>query len=333
MRAIKFEGDRIPLVYTTDWHISNKAPGRRRDNYRETILKKLEFVRQLTQKLNGVAICGGDVFHVKNPKSPANSFGLTEALIQKLKSFPYNLVMGAVGNHDISYDDMATLPDQPLGILMAAGVYHNLVDEPVMLYNDSVRILVESFPYEEGENTLQRLLVQGVKPKDNYDYRIGVVHAFGESGNGGTLFGAVKIGYNQVKHLNYDFLLWGHDHSRKETETVGNITHINLGSLARAAFNTDEVDRKVVAMVLSFSKEGVKGKEVEIPVDPLDSVFTTADVAFNKVEKQEEISDFFSSMNEQVEEIGTSDPREVLKTLCPKDEPEILNLSLEYCEL
>jgi hypothetical protein len=34
------------------------------------------------------------------------------------------------------------------------------------------------------------------------------------------LFGEPTLGYNQLKDVDFDFLLWGHDHSRKETEQV-----------------------------------------------------------------------------------------------------------------
>jgi hypothetical protein len=83
------------------------------------------------------------------------------------------------------------------------------------------------------------------------------------------------------------FLLWGHDHSRKETETVGNITHVNLGSMARAAFSYDEKDRPVVATILSFAQDGIRYKEKDIPVKPLEVVFVHADKGVERAGKAE----------------------------------------------
>jgi DNA repair exonuclease SbcCD nuclease subunit len=332
MKTVKLQHDRVNFVYSTDWHTSTQPPGRRQDDYQTAILAKITFIRDLTIRLKGVALCGGDVFHVKNPKSQANGFGLLFPLLQLLRQFP---VYGSIGNHDLSMDRMDSLPTQPLGILVAAGVYHNLNDESVLFVNkdETVKVSVETFPYEHGAETLERLLKTGSRP-EGVTHRIGIVHAYGEPGNGGSMFGEPKIGYNQIQHLDFDFLLWGHDHSRKETVEVGNITHINLGALARAAYDYDEIDRPVVATVLSFAEDGIRLKEVEIPVTPLNIAFKTADKPVTDVVKSDELKEFFNAMDEQIGEVGDeSDPGKILNLLCPSDEPELLTLTKELCEI
>jgi DNA repair exonuclease SbcCD nuclease subunit len=330
MKVVKLQHARVNFVYSTDWHLSTKPPGRRQDDYMAAIFRKLMFIRDLTLKLKGVSLCGGDVFHVKNPKSPANGFELLIALFRLLREFP---VYGSVGNHDLTYDRMDTLPNQPLGLLIAAGVYHNLNDEPVLFVNEdeTIKVLVETFPYEHGAEALARLLSTGKRP-DGITHRIAVVHAYGEPGNGGGMFGEA-IGYNQIKHLDYDFMLWGHDHSRHETIEIGNITHINLGSLARAAYDYDEIDRPVVATVLSFAADGIRYREVEVPTTPLNIAFVTADKAVVDIAKSDELKEFFAVMDEQVGDIESTDPLEVLTALCPDDEPKLLIRVKELCEL
>jgi hypothetical protein len=146
------------------------------------------------------------------------------------------------------------------------------------------------------------------------------------------MFGERKIGYSELENLDYDFLLWGHDHSRHETETVGKITHINLGSLARAAFASDEVERPVVATTLSFATGGIDYREVPIPVKPLEIAFTVADKGVENVASTDEVTEFFAEMDEAVGGIESSDPREVLMQLCPNDKP-LLDLVIQLCEL
>jgi len=330
---IRLDTDTVNFVWTTDWHLSDKAPGRRQDDYRRAIFDKIEFVRKLTEQVKGVALCGADVFHIKNPKSTANSFSLLVETLHALRRFPYQGVWGTVGNHDLSYDSMSSLPSQPLGLLIAAGVYRSIVGQPVVFANrtDTVRVRVESFPYANGEETLKRLLASGPRPAD-VTYRVGLVHAYGMPGNGGDMFGERKIGYSELGHLDFDFLLWGHDHSRHETETVGKITHINLGSLARAAFASDEVERPVVATALSFATGGVNYTEHTVPVKPLEIAFTVADKGVENVAKTDEVTEFFTEMDEAVGGIESSDPREVLTQLCPNDKP-LLDLVLQLCEL
>ena len=334
MKIINLHHDKVNFVYSTDWHVSSLPPGRRQDDYQGAILDKVKFICDLTHKIHGVGLCGGDVFHVKNPKSQANGFSLLFPLLRLLRQFPTGQVYGSIGNHDLTYDRMDSLPQQPLGLLVAAGVYYNLNDEPVLFVNEdeSVKVLVETFPYQHGAETLATLLATGARPA-GVNFRVAIVHAYGEPGNGGDMFGEPKIGYNQIKHLDYDYMLWGHDHSRHETVEVGNVTHINLGSLARAAYDYDELDRPVVATILSFAKDGIRYKEKEIPVSPLNIAFKAVDKPVEDISKSDEIKEFFAAMDEQVSDIEATDPSEVLKLLCPADEQPLLSLVKELCEL
>jgi DNA repair exonuclease SbcCD nuclease subunit len=333
MRTVILPHDKVNFIWFTDPHFSAIPPGRRGDDYQAALFEKLNFVRDLTERLHGVGICGGDVFHEKKPKHPANSFGLIVGLLHAFRSFPTECVYGSVGNHDLTNDRMDSLASQPLGLLIAAQVYHDLNKEPVLFTNQdqSVKVSLETFPYADGEKTLERLLNAGPR-MPGVNFRVGVVHAYGEPGSGGTLFGEPKIGYNQIAHLDFDFLFWGHDHSRKETETVGNITHVNLGSMARAAFSSDEKDRPVVAQIVSFAADGVRVKEKSIPVKPFEAIFVHADKGVEKVGKSNDVLDFLAKMDEAVDGIETGEPREILQTLAA-DEPKLLKLILELCNL
>lgn len=334
MKTIKLHHDKVNFVYSTDWHVSAKPPGRREDDYQAAILGKIRFIRDLAAKVHGVALCGADVFHVKNPKSPANSLSLLCEMLHLLRSFPTGKPYGSVGNHDLSYDRMDTLPHQPLGILIAAGAYYNLNEEPVLFVNEqeTIKVLVETFPYAHGAETLKTLLASGKRPP-GITHRVGIVHAYGEPGNGGGMFGEA-IGYNQLKGVDYDFLLWGHDHSRHETVEVDGVTHVNLGSLARAAYDYDELDREVVATILSFAEDGIRYKEKAIPVAPLAIAFKAADKPVTDIVKSDEIKEFFAAMDEQVNDIESTDPLEIIKALCPADEPKLFDLvAKDLCEL
>ncbi len=320
------------MVYTTDWHLSDLPPGKRRDNYRASILEKICFQSALAAKVHGVGLTGADIFHHKNPDSRANSHGLVEETISTLQTFPLGKIFGTVGNHDIRWDRIDTLPNQPLGVLIAAGVYHNLAAQSVIFTNadSTVRVLVESPAYCGTLGALDWLQKSGPRPA-GVTYRVGIIHAYGRAGDRGDLYGEPFIGYNELAELDYDILLWGHDHSRKETETVGNITHINLGSLARAALNYDEVDRPVCATILSFATDGIKLKEKHVPVQPLEVAFTTANRGVDKVSKLETVTAFFDAMDVAVDGIESGDPREVLVQLCP--DKIVRDLAIELCEL
>src|SRR5208337_1573431 len=250
--------NRVNLVWSTDWHLTDIPPARRRDDYRNAILAKINFICGLVIKLNGAGLCGGDVFHHKVPKHAGNSFRLIIDIINALRRFPQGCIYGSVGNHDLSYDRMDSLSRQPLGLLIEVGAYHDLNREPAVFTNgdESVSVSVETFPFAEGDATLQN--IRGAGPRQpGINHRIGIVHAYGHPGGAGSMFGTRTIGYDELKGADFDILLWGHDHSRHETEEAHGITHINLGSLARAAFQYDEAERPVVATILSFEPGGV----------------------------------------------------------------------------
>ena len=336
MAFIKLEDpkNRVNLVWTTDWHFSDIPPGRRKDNYREALLDKLTYVRGLTEKINGAALCGGDVFHHKPPRHPGNSLRLIIDLINALRRFPHGCVFGSVGNHDISFDRMDSLPRQPLGLLIEVGAYHDLNREPVVFTNndESVKVSVETFPYAEGEETIRNIMNAGPR-MPNITKRVGIVHAYGHPGDAADMFGTRTIGYNELVGCGFDILLWGHDHSRHGADEVGGTAHINLGSLARAAYTYDELDRPVVAAILSFQPDGsFQYGERDIPVKPLEIAFAAADKGVEQVAQSEEITSFFTEMDEAVSGIEINDPREVIKQLCSGD-PKLEELILELCDL
>lgn len=326
--------NRVNLIWTTDWHFSDVPPGRRKDDYRQSLLAKLTFVRELVEKLNGAALCGGDVFHHKKPNHAGNSFRLIIDLMNALRRFPQGCVYGAVGNHDISFDRMDSLPRQPLGLLIELGVYHDLNREPVIFTNqdESVIVSVETFPFAETEETLANLHNSGPR-MPGITKRIGIVHAYGHPGNAGNIYETRTIGYNELKGLDFDIMLWGHDHSRHGVDEVDGITHINLGSMARAAFAYDELERPVVAAILSFEPNGAfKYGEKLIPVKPLEIAFAAADKGVETVGKSEEIASFFADMDAAVGDIAVNDPIEVIKEVC-KDEKWLETFLLELCDL
>ena len=229
---------------------------------------------------------------------------------------------------------MDSLPRQPLGLLIEVGSYHNLNRESVIFTNqdESVKVSVETFPYAEGAETIQAILGAGPR-QPGVTYRIGIVHAYGHPGDAGDMFGTRTIGYNELDGNDFDILLWGHDHSRHGVDEVGKTTHVNVGSMARAAFAYDELNRPVVAAILSFQPDGsFQYGEKPIPVKPIEQVFAAADKGVEQVAKSEEITNFFADMDEAVSGIEVNDPREVIKELC-KDDPKLEGVILELCEL
>lgn len=322
--------DKVNLTFVTDIHLADRTPGRRRDNYKEAILNKLQYASQLTNKVRGVCICGGDVFHRKAPSQ--NSHSLVEASTNVFRSFPGECVYGVVGNHDFSEDNIETLPKQPLGVLIAAGVYRSIT-EPVLFTprDESIEVMVIGFDYKDTETTLEALESVKLHISSFTGYKVAVIHQVGRPGEDGDFFGEKTIGYNSLTKYGFDIVLWGHDHSRVDLKKVGNTYHLHYGSLSRASLSTDEVDRPVVVPVISFSKDGIKIVEKEIPVTPLEACFNVADTVVRKVTKSEDMKMFLDDMEEQVSEVESDEPLEILEVIC--EDKVVKDLIKDYCEL
>lgn len=348
---------KVNLVFFTDVHLAARAPGRRRNTYGGEILGKLAWTAELTATVKGVGVCGGDLFHVKNPKSDSNPIGYVNQAMGVLQSFPLGRVFGIVGNHDVTGDNMNTLPDQPLGNLMQSGAYHDLGFQSVIFEADNgVRVQVDAFDYLPGDELLERLRARGEENRHEAEqldfqsidrsewpchFRVAVLHAFNQPGKSGLMFNQdFALGHEDLRDLGYNVVLWGHDHSRKGiiglTESKGgiydgNVTHVQLGSLARAALSVDETDRPVSVAICSFSEEGFKIIEKEVPVKPLDLAFHTADLAVEKVEKREDVSQFMQELDRHAITVDSENPVEILETIT--QDAGIIETIKEVCEL
>jgi hypothetical protein len=335
VQTIRLNHDVVNFTYITDAHMSATPLGRRQATYASEILAKFEFVREVTEKLNGVCLNGGDVYHAKNPASPMNTHALNTRLIECFGKFPLGRHFGNHGNHDLWGDRPDSIPKQPLGVLLAAGVYQDLSLESVVFENKdgSIRVQVDAFPYSSDDIvTLNRVLT--APPREaGVTYRIVILHQYGNPGNQGSMFGHPTIGFNQMADCDYDIALWGHDHSRCEVVTVGNTTHIRLGSLSRASIAEDEANRPVSVAVLSCTSERIKFVEKQIPVRPLVEAFTEGSLPVERVTRSADVLQFFASVDQAVGAIEFTDPREVLRSLCPVEDKTLLDLTFALCGL
>ena len=332
MKTIRLNEEDVVLVYSTDWHLSDVPPGRRTATYATEILGKIRFAGQVARKYNGVSICGGDVFHAKSARSSGNTFSLANRLIDDLRQHPQGRVFGTHGNHDLWMDSTLSIPQQPLGNLIAAGVYEDLSNGSVIFenHNGSIRVQVDAFPYADDMVTLQRVL-NAPPREEGVTSRVILMHQYGNPGPQGSLFGHPTIGYDQMIGCDYDVALWGHDHSRAETVVVGKCKHVRLGSLSRASIAQDEVDRPVSLALIKFNTEGHLFSEFEVPVKALEIAFTQANREVEKVHQSEEVVRFFKEMDVAVETIEATDFRQQMYQLCPVDEMAVYDLAVDCC--
>ncbi len=112
----------IRFNFTTDHHFSHRTPGRRQGDYFSDLSLKLEQVAQHCNTTKSIPLFGGDLFHLKDPSkiAPLYLLKFMGDMAHLLSSFD-EPPKCAIGNHDIRYDRLSTIPEQPLGLMGAAG--------------------------------------------------------------------------------------------------------------------------------------------------------------------------------------------------------------------
>jgi len=214
--------------------------------------------------------------------------------------------------------------------VLAAAEAFEILWEPKIFEEAGVRVEVVPFHTGPELDVLDRILRTPPRAK-GVDYRIGIAHAMARPGGVQEMHGQAIIGYDLLEDIDFDVFLWGHDHSRVEPKEVGACTHFHPGSMARAALSGDEVDRPVTLLGLKFTSEGWGFKETEIPVQPTEVVFRTADKGVEKASEGSEIKGFLQGMQESIGSIEIADPLKILDELC-KEDPKLKALVLELCE-
>lgn len=318
---------KVNLVVLKDIHISANPPGRRRGSYCQEILDKLTWAGNLAHQVHGHVLSAGDMFHTKDYRSPNNSIAMLNALGDVLHGYPAGRLFGVVGNHDIMADNLETLPRQPLYNLEMADAFWNLSTNSVIFESEGaeggapIRVRVDGYNYEADARVIMEAL-QTAAPDPTCDYRVAVIHAFGCTGKSQPMYGEFAIGFDDLTTTPYDVFAWGHDHKPKGIIEVGKQRHLYLGSLSRAALTADELDRVVTVPVVSFSAEGIKTLELDVPVVPLEMAFHTAALEVERVDTRADVMEqkaattaFMDDLQGHTEAIESEDPMEVLRSI------------------
>ena len=272
----------------TDIHLADKNPASRIDNYMESILNKLEQAKDIcTIKNVDVALCGGDIFHIKTPTK--NSHYLVSRTIDVFKSFPCP-VYSVYGNHDLRQDNISTLPRQPYYTLVKSGALNYLHDE--LFDNGKVRIFGMdycSFPAEEQFN----------RENAGEKIQICVAHV-NASSSFSDLFGEKVYRYQDLQYTSPDIFVFGHYHPDQGIEVHNNKHFINVGSLSRGSLKKDELGR-IPSLGYIEIDDNYRITCDKIPLNVLlsDKIFDL-DMKNKEEKEQEEMENFITEMKNKI---------------------------------
>jgi DNA repair protein SbcD/Mre11 len=306
----------LKILHYTDVHIRETNPPSRLGDYREDVFNKMRQVIEIARDNKvDLTTCGGDLFDNKKPIATRHSTVTELTGIYRQIGIPHYIVPG---NHDLTGDNMETLSEQPLGVLLSSGVLIQMGSQVIKKQGLSVKL--ESHDFDENPN-LSDFVVQGEE-----DASVLGIHIYA-SPKGGTLYGNTKVySYQELSETGHDLYLLGHYHADNGVVTKdfghGKLqTFVNVGSLTRGDYGDENLARTPKVCLITISKEGdsvtVETETFEISVRPNAETFDL--VKKEKVlEQKEKASQFVTQLQESSEVIDTSDAiTENLKVLAP----------------
>lgn len=220
------------IMFVGDVHLSPRIPASRKDDYPETLLNKLESLRQLAIK-NDVSdiVFLGDLF---NSKHMTLSYFIK--CFQKFKAMDDQgiILHACIGNHDITYDNDSTLEESAIKLLFDSEV----LDTKSVFTRDDVSVYLYNFT---------QLTPELPKPTNLGQYNVLVGHYF------------YLTGFNDVEHtlspqdctrLGYQAYILGHDHTPYTPVIQKDYQVHRPGSLSRGTSQTCQVQRDEINVVL-----------------------------------------------------------------------------------
>lgn len=291
--------DPVTLVWRTDVHASDKGPSSRLDSdqWLDVVSDKLLQVAQIARQENALAVIdGGDFFDKKSPSR--NSHRLVRKIAEVHRQYPCP-VYANVGNHDCVHGDIRFLPQQPLEVLFATGVFNRLYDaHEVTFTRGGATVRVVGVPYHGTSYDLSRLAVK----KGDEDYLVVAAHLLASRSGGAMFDGEDIVPYSKLEGLDADIFAFGHWHKDQGVREIADGKWVvNVGSLTRGSLSEDNIDRQPACAVFRFPPEGVQIEVRRLHITPAREVFDFKARAKKEVKtkREEEFAERISALIER----------------------------------
>ena len=288
---------RLAFLFRTDTHVSDRSPASWKGDYPSEVWSNLEQVGQLARKHGVKAVLdGGDYFHVK--AATRNPHALVARTAEVHRAYPCP-VYCVEGNHDIAYNNLDSVPKQPLGVLYAAKVFEHLRE--AVFEDGGMRVRVVGVPYSPFRK-LDELLAIQKQPGD--DFLIAIVHALAGADPPPSVedfFGEPVFRYpDLVTPDGPDVWCFGHWHKDQGIVEIGGKQFVNQGALSRGALIRENTERTPSATMLEVRPSGIVTVTMPMVVAPATDVFD-----FERKERAEaegvEIDNFVATLRASAE--------------------------------
>ena len=262
----------IRLITSSDEHLADLSPGYRKDGYRDAILSKCQWQGELAKRMEATALLrGGDFFHIKAANKTTMATMTKAAGVHRDYSCP-TYAMG--GNHDMSNNDPTSIPRQPLGVMLRAGVFKELRDEVFASKDTRVRVIGVEYTTDLDNEGLKELVK---KKEDGADFTVAFIHAlaaYAPEERVQAFFGERVFDYRDLVFKGCpDVYVFGHYHKDQGIREHLGVQFVNLGAVSRGALTFENLERRPKVSSMTFSSQGISIEEHEIPSADAADVF------------------------------------------------------------
>ncbi len=262
----------IRFLTSSDEHLADRAPGFRKDDYRSSIMKMLEWQGEFGKRSNITALLrAGDFFHVKAANKTTHATVSQAIKIHSSYQFPTYAISG---NHDMSNNNINSLIKQPIGVMYESNIFRNIKDDVFTDNNISVRLIgIDFVPGIDADYVRNIIQI----PREKTTYTISLVHAlsaFSPEEKLQKFFNENIIDYRDLIFPGCpDVYVFGHYHKDQGITKIDNTYFINLGSISRGSLTFENIERKPKSSLITFTKENISCEEIIIPHEDPNDIF------------------------------------------------------------
>jgi DNA repair exonuclease SbcCD nuclease subunit len=317
---------RVALLYRTDTHACDRSPASWKADYPSEIWSNLEQIGKLAREYEVRAVTdGGDFFHVKS--ASRNSHALVGRTARIHLAYPCEIV-AVKGNHDVKYNNLETIDEQPLGVLFSSNVFGSLGEK---VYEDgSLRVRVVGLSYSPFRTLAD---IQAIKKKPGDTFLIAIVHQLAAEEPPKMVedfFGEPVFRYADLKTQDGpDVFCFGHWHKDQGVVQIGETQFVNLGAVSRGALIRENTHRTPKVAVIEATESGIRVLQIPLSVAPAEDVFD-----FERKERQEKEETSIEQFVQVLQANASFDPSQSIESNLEglNFAVEVRDLAREYLE-
>lgn len=261
----------MKLVICADLHITAKKPKYRKDDYLETLLKKLWQIVKYANSNDARLVIAGDIFD-----SPKVGYKVTNQVISTLSHLKKPAI-SCFGNHDTFFHS-SNMENTPYQTLVESGIIHSQEDSLII---DNV-----AFHFLHWECGISKPV------SGKYNILVGHISVYEST----VPFWAEGDAYTpkklQAKYPDFDCYLTGDIHT-PFCKTIGNTVFINPGSMPRKSQDQMDYEPRVY---LFDTEDSTLTTHYFLDILPAEDVFDIAGIEIDDTKKNKMLDQFADTL-------------------------------------